>query len=134
MTLKKHFIMRISAKSGTLLLIAALNSSGVPGAGHPQRKLTHTAYLLASRLEKLSGYRHTCQPRYTRLISDYLSTQVSAHPPTEPPPLGLIYRFLKPDELYKTNRFRESYIDFCAVLRWKLCPKAQPDLRSQIAR
>ena len=68
----KRFIMRIIAKSGTLLLTAARNSSGgtrdvAPWVEHPQRRLTHTAYLPASRLGKLPGYRHTCQSRYTLL-------------------------------------------------------------------
>ena len=63
--LKKYFIMRIIAKSGTVLLIAAFNSSGAPGAGYPgagypQRKLTHTAYLTASRLER--SYPATATP------------------------------------------------------------------------
>ena len=37
--LNKYFIIHIIAKSGTLLLIAALNSSGLPGVGHPGRSI-----------------------------------------------------------------------------------------------
>ena len=77
-SLEQIFIMCIIAKSGTLLLIAAFNSSEVPGAEYPgwgtpggappTEAKTHSAYLPAS------GHRHTYQSRYTRLISDYLST------------------------------------------------------------
>ena len=57
--LNKRFIMRIIAKQGTLLLIAARNSSGAPRARNPQRKLSHTAYLPVYRLE---SYPATATP------------------------------------------------------------------------